>query len=121
MNPGFRSLMWYLLVGTRGGPNRIRILEQLRGRPANAHQLASALALDYRTVRHHVRLLERNGAIARPVKDAYAAPYELAPYLLEHFELVEAMISPRPARGPAARRAAVPGLTRLHRAKGGSS
>ncbi|MCI4372365.1 MAG: winged helix-turn-helix domain-containing protein [Thermoplasmata archaeon] len=78
MSPGFRSLMWYLLFGTRGGPNRRRILDALVLSPANAHQLAATLSLDYRTVRHHLKLLERNGAIYRPVGDAYAAPYELA-------------------------------------------
>ena len=96
MSPGFRSLMWYLLRGTRGGPNRLRILEELNQSPANAHQLSSTLNLDYRTVRHHLRLLEQNGAVARPVGDAYAAPYELSPYLAEHFEdLRQAMQSRR--------------------------
>src|SRR5580698_73212 len=79
MSPGFRSLMWYLLFGTRGGPNRRRILDELVRSPANAHQLAATLGLDYRTVRHHLRLLEKNGAVARPVGEAYATPYELAP------------------------------------------
>ena len=86
MSPGFRSLMWYLLCGTRGGPNRLRILEQLERSPSNANQLASSLDLDYRTVRHHLRLLERNGAVGRPVGEAYAAPYELSAYLTEHFQ-----------------------------------
>jgi DNA-binding transcriptional ArsR family regulator len=78
MSPGFRSLMWYLLFGTRGGPNRRRLLEELVRTPANAHQLAETLGLDYRTVRHHLRLLERHGAVTRPVGDAYATPYEIA-------------------------------------------
>ncbi len=78
MSPGFRSLMWYLLFGTRGGPNRRRLLQALDRSPANAHQLAALLRLDYRTVRHHLRLLERNGAVIRPVGSAYAAPYEIA-------------------------------------------
>jgi DNA-binding transcriptional ArsR family regulator len=86
MSPGFRSLMWYLLYGTRGGPNRLRILEALERQPANAHQLSDSLGLDYRTVRHHLRLLERNGAVARPIGDAYATPYELSPYLVAHLE-----------------------------------
>jgi DNA-binding transcriptional ArsR family regulator len=93
MSPGFRSLMWYLLCGTRGGPNRLRILQHLERSPANAHQLSSSLNLDYRTVRHHLRLLEHNGAVARPVGNAYASPYELSPYLAEHFfELKEIVI-----------------------------
>jgi DNA-binding transcriptional ArsR family regulator len=78
--------MWYLLCGTRGGPNRVRILERLDRSPANAHQLAAYLDLDYRTVRHHLQLLERNGAVARPMGEAYAAPYELSPYLAEHLQ-----------------------------------
>jgi predicted transcriptional regulator len=77
MSPGFRSLMWYLLFGTRGGPNRLRLLEALGQSPANAHQLAAELRLDYRTVRHHLKILERNGAVIRPVGDAYATPYEI--------------------------------------------
>lgn len=89
MNPAFRSLMWYLLAGTRGGPNRRRILELLHESPANAHQLSAAVGLDYRTVRHHLRLLETNGAILRPLPNAYAPPYELAPYLAAHFDVVE--------------------------------
>jgi predicted ArsR family transcriptional regulator len=78
MSPGFRSLMWYVLYGTRGGPNRRRILDELLRSPANAHRLAGALALDYRTVRHHLKLLERSGAVTRPVGDAYGTPYEIA-------------------------------------------
>jgi len=95
MSPGFRSLMWYLLYGTRGGPNRLRIVEQLGRRPANAHQLANSLTLDYRTIRHHLRLLERSGAVARPVGDAYAAPYELSPYFVAHLDELRNLASVR--------------------------
>ncbi|MGD0250726.1 MAG: winged helix-turn-helix domain-containing protein [Thermoplasmata archaeon] len=105
LNPGFRSLMWYLLRGTRGGPNRLRILEELSQSPANAHQLSSTLNLDYRTVRHHLRLLEQNGAVARPVGDAYAAPYELSPYLAEHFQDVREVLQSRRGLVPSSRRA----------------
>jgi DNA-binding transcriptional ArsR family regulator len=115
LNPGFRSLMWYLLCGTRGGPNRLRILERLERTPANAHQLASSLGLDYRTVRHHLVLLERHGAVARPVGDAYAAPYELSPYLAEHFQdLREILIAYRRGSGP------VPGKVRARTALAGA-
>jgi len=103
MSPGFRSLMWYLLRGTRGGPNRLRILGELSQSPANANQLSSALNLDYRTVRHHLRLLEQNGAVARPVGDAYAAPYELSPYLAEHYEDLREVLESRRGLVPNAR------------------
>ncbi|HTT34756.1 MAG TPA: winged helix-turn-helix domain-containing protein [Thermoplasmata archaeon] len=103
MNPAFRSLLWYLLVGTRGGPNRCRIVELLHRSPANAHQVASALELDYRTVRHHLRLLEQNQVVTRSVPGAYAPPYELSPYLAEQFEAVAELIHP-PAPAPERRR-----------------
>jgi DNA-binding transcriptional ArsR family regulator len=84
----YRSLLWYLLVGTRGGPNRARILDKLADSPQNAHRLAETLSLDYRTVRHHLLLLERNGIVTRPVGDGYAAPYELSPHLALHYDVV---------------------------------
>lgn len=98
-----RSLLWYLLAGTRGGPNRLRILEALRLAPCNAHQLAQLLGLDYRTARHHLQTLERGGLIVRPIGHAYASPYELSPQLAAEFDLVltmlgEARVSPRARR-----------------------
>ena len=55
-----KQLLWYLLAGTRGGLNRIRILEALLERPYNAHQLSEELELDYRTMRHHLDVLTKN-------------------------------------------------------------
>jgi DNA-binding transcriptional ArsR family regulator len=89
LTDAYRSLLWYLLVGTRGGPNRSRILDELLESPKNAHLLAATLSLDYRTVRHHLLLLERNGIVTRPVGDAYATPYELAPHVALHFDVVQ--------------------------------
>lgn len=88
MHDGYRSLLWYLLAGTRGGPNRYRILELLRTEPHNAHQLAGALGMDYRTTRHHLKLLEQNGLVMRPLGVAYGSPYELAPNVAGQFELI---------------------------------
>jgi hypothetical protein len=108
MSPGFRSLMWYLLFGTRGGPNRRRLLEALERSPANAHQLAEILQLDYRTVRHHLKLLERHGAVGRPVGNAYATPYEIAATASAYLETLEPSRNPlrkshaRPARAAGA-------------------
>jgi len=81
VSAALRQLLWYLLAGTRGGVNRARILEALRERPYNAHQLSEALGLDYRTIRHHLDLLRKNGLITQPAGNAYAAPYFLATIL----------------------------------------
>ena len=49
--------LWYLLVGTRGGENRARIIGALDERPRNANQLAECLDLDYSTIRHHLDMV----------------------------------------------------------------
>ena len=57
---GFKRLLWWLLAGSVGGLNRGRILEELFTRPGNANELAKVLELDYKTVRHHLNVLEQN-------------------------------------------------------------
>jgi len=107
MDSASRTLLWYLLVGTRGGPNRVRILEELQSNPHNANQLAAALGMDYRTVRHHLTLLERNGLVMRPVGRGYAAPYDLSPDLAVHFGEIQAIRESGSRGRRAARPAAV--------------
>lgn len=87
MSAALRQLLWYLIGGTRGGANRARIIEALKERPHNAHQLSEALGLDYRTVRHHLDLLVKNGLLSRPAGDAYASPYFLSSYLESNFAI----------------------------------
>ena len=84
-----RHLLWYLIAGTRGGVNRARILAALRERPYNANQLSEALRLDYRTIRHHLELLEKHGLVARPAGEAYAAPYVLSNYMEANYAVFE--------------------------------
>ncbi|MHB8605161.1 MAG: winged helix-turn-helix domain-containing protein [Thermoplasmatota archaeon] len=38
-------------------------MRALRDRPLNTNQLAEALALDYTTVQHHLKVLEENGMV----------------------------------------------------------
>lgn len=56
----FRHLMWHTFAATKGGENRIRMIELLRERPYNAHQLSKELKVDYRTILHHVKILVDN-------------------------------------------------------------
>ena len=53
-----------MLEGTRGGNTRAFILKRLIDKPHNANQLAKALDMDYKTTRHHLDILKRNGIIA---------------------------------------------------------
>jgi len=58
-----RRVIWWLIVGTKGGVNRARILRALHERPYNANQLSEVLGLDYKTVRHHLKVLLDNKVI----------------------------------------------------------
>jgi DNA-binding transcriptional ArsR family regulator len=82
-------MLWYLLVGTRGGENRIRILDLLQTTRMNAHELATELGLDYRTIRHHLVLLEQAGAVTRPLGEVYGSPYEVTAHLTESLPAIE--------------------------------
>jgi DNA-binding transcriptional ArsR family regulator len=90
-----KQLLWYLLAGTRGGLNRIRIIEALLERPYNAHQLSEELGLDYRTMRHHLDVLTKNHILSRPEGKAYGSMYfvsgALEPFL-DVFEQIRASV-----------------------------
>src|SRR5438445_12808867 len=93
MSAALKQLLLYLIAGTRGGENRARILQALRARPSNAHQLSESFGLDYRTIRHHLDLLRKNGLIVRPAGDAYAAPYFLSTLLESNYADLEEILT----------------------------
>ncbi len=68
MSGNFGRILWYVFATTKGGPTRISIVESLIERPYNTHQLAKKLSLDYKTVQHHVRVLEENRVITAEEK-----------------------------------------------------
>lgn len=82
------SQLWYVFGGSRGGPNRIRVVRALNERPRNANQLAEALDLDYTTVRHHLDVLLQHGVV-RKTDDEYGAVYVPSPSAREHWETIE--------------------------------
>lgn len=82
------AVLWYVLTGTRGGPNRARILQTIDEQPRNANQLAKALDLDYKTVRHHLRVLQDNGIVKDSGAD-YGTVYLPTEQAQAHWELIE--------------------------------
>ena len=60
---GVKRLLWWLLSGSAGGSNRGRILEVLFEQPRNANELSQLLNLDYKTIRHHLKVMEKNNLI----------------------------------------------------------
>ena len=55
--------LWYLLTAIRGGENRARIIRALSSRPSNANRLADELDVSYKTVRHHLDMLEEHSVV----------------------------------------------------------
>ncbi|WP_458209354.1 ArsR/SmtB family transcription factor [Haladaptatus sp. NG-SE-30] len=73
--------LWYLLTATRGGKNRVRIIRVLSEKPMNANQLADELELGYKTIRHHLEMLEDHGVVESS-ENKYAKLY----FLTDRFE-----------------------------------
>jgi len=86
------AVLWYVLTGTRGGKNRVRILRAVDDRPRNANQLATELDLDYKTVRHHLDVLTENDVV-RSSGDDYGAVYVPTDRVRRHWDVVEEIMS----------------------------
>jgi DNA-binding transcriptional ArsR family regulator len=81
-------ILYYLLTGMRGGTNRIRIIRSLLDRPRNANQLAEELDLNYKTIRHHLDMLEEH-EIVLTYGEKYGEMYFLTDEFEEHRETFE--------------------------------
>ena len=86
-----KYLLGWLIAGTRGGPTRARIIETLKETPQNANQLATVLKMDYRTIRHHLKVLEKNRIITT-AGEGYGTTYFLSPVLEENYVLFEEIV-----------------------------
>ncbi len=93
-DPDTKKLLWFVFAGSRGGPNRLKIISKLKGSPLNTNQLANELGLDYKAVQHHIRVLEKNNMITK-VGEKYGIAYFISPFLevsMETFEEIEGKI-----------------------------
>lgn len=77
-----------VLAGSRGGRNRRRIIHALAAQPRNANRLSEALGLDYKTVRHHLSVLEDADAVSRGGRN-YGAVYVPTSRVRRHWDVVE--------------------------------
>ncbi|HEY7573480.1 MAG TPA: winged helix-turn-helix domain-containing protein [Nitrososphaeraceae archaeon] len=91
-DPNAKRLLWYIFAGSKGGSNRIKIIELLMERPYNVNQLAEALGLDYKAIRHHITVLEKNNLITRQ-GEKYGVLYFISNYLEANAEAFIDIIS----------------------------
>ena len=83
-----KQLLWWIIAGSEGGLNRARIIRSLRDQPSNANQLAESLGLDYKTIRHHIDVLEKNNLI-NTIGPKYGKMYFIAPLLEDDYAVFE--------------------------------
>ncbi len=86
-----KYLLGWLIAGTRGGVTRARIIQILRETPQNANQLSNLLGMDYRTIRHHLGVLEKNRIITS-AGEGYGTTYFLSPAMEENYSLFEEIV-----------------------------
>src|ERR1043165_9026203 len=84
-DPDTIRLLWFLFAGSKGGDNRIKILDLLIKYPLNINRISEKLQLDYKTVKHHIYILEKNNLITR-MGDKYGILYFISNYMEKNIE-----------------------------------
>jgi len=79
-DPYAKRLLWFVFAGSRGGTNRLRLVQAIQKTPLNANQLAKELGLDYKAIIHHVRVLEKNNIITR-IGEKYNVTFFISAFL----------------------------------------
>jgi DNA-binding transcriptional ArsR family regulator len=87
-----KYLLGWLIAGTRGGVTRAKILETLRENPQNANQLANLLEMDYRTIRHHLKILQKNRIITS-AGNGYGNTYFLSTEMEKNYGLFKEILN----------------------------
>lgn len=83
-----QRVLWWLIAGSKGGKNRARIIILLKDTPSNANQIAETLKMDYKTVRHHLKVLEENRIVVSS-GNKYGTPYFLTEIMVKNYERFE--------------------------------
>jgi len=91
-DPHIKRLFWFLFAGSRGGSNRLRIVQTIREKPLNANQLAKDLELDYKAIQHHVNVLEKNNIITK-MGEKYGITYFVSTFLEANMESFNEIIA----------------------------
>jgi DNA-binding transcriptional ArsR family regulator len=89
-------MFWWIIVGSKGGEMRAKLLQLLCERPMNAHQLSEALNVNYRTVTHHLDVLLKNGLV-RAEGPKYGLMYFPSPVCIARKDLLKRVAEQGPS------------------------
>lgn len=87
-----KYLLGWLIAGTRGGLTRAKMIKALNEAPQNANQLANLLKMDYGTIRHHLKVLQKNRIITS-AGEGYGMTYFLSPAMEENYALFDEIVN----------------------------
>ena len=89
-----KRILWYLIAGSRGGFNRARIIEAIHDRPYNVNQLSQELNLDYKTIQHHIKVLEDHNIVVNSTGEKkYGAMFFLTNSMEENYPIFLEILS----------------------------
>jgi predicted transcriptional regulator len=91
-DPAARRLLWYLFAGSKGGDNRIKIINLLQDTPLNINRMAEILNLDYKAVQHHVEVLQKNNLVSG-MGEKYGIMYFVSNYLESNMDTFKEIVS----------------------------
>ncbi|HPM85713.1 MAG: winged helix-turn-helix domain-containing protein [Candidatus ainarchaeum sp.] len=89
--PILKQLLDWLILGSKGGISRAKILLELKRKPSNIHALSIKLEMDYKTIQHHINILLENQLITS-IGKPYGKIFFISPQLESEFDLFKKMI-----------------------------
>ena len=90
-DPHAKRLLWFVFAGSRGGLNRLKIMQIIKEKPSNINQLATELGLDYKAIQHHIRVLEKNNLITKE-GEKYGITYFVSTFLDVNMESFDEIV-----------------------------
>ena len=84
-------MFWWIIVGSKGGAMRAKILQLICETPMNAHQVSEALRVNYRTATFHLDVMAKNGLV-RTGGPRYGLVNFPSPACMAHKDLLRKVI-----------------------------